>query len=288
MQKPQRVEILGVKFDDVTMNNALDFVKQMINDTQKHYIVTPNPEFVIKAQKDNSFLTILNNADLAIPDGIGILAAAKYLSKNFSSIPRPIRIFLSPIYGLLYVGFSTAFKQKNLDTLAERVTGTDLMINLCKLASQKGWSVYLLGGENGAVQQTRRVLTESFPNLHISGSSEQDPYLTTDKYQIPPSDLLFVAYGAPTQEKWITKHLNNLPVKVAMGVGGAFDFITGKQKRAPLFIQKLGLEWFWRLITQPKYRTGGTKKWRWKRQLAIIKFVYLVAIEGMKTKEKTG
>lgn len=252
-----KIDILGVKIDNVTMDEAVARVEGMLTDGRKHQIVTPNPEFVMLAQKDKEFRRILNEADLAIPDGIGLVWAGR---------------------------------------LRERVTGTDLMIKICERAAKKGWTVFLLGGEQGVGVEAAKILRRNFHGLKIVGVSEADPEedsfaaagktlnlpageagvsadLTLRVKEAVVSDFLFVAYGAPIQEKWIAKNLSKIPVKVAMGVGGAFDFIVGKQKRAPVFVRKLGLEWFWRLVKQP---------WRARRQLALFKFVALVFWQKLK------
>jgi len=240
-----KIDILGVRIDDVAMNEAIARVEVMLADDKKHQIVTPNPEFAMLAQKDEAFRQILNEADLAIPDGIGILAAAKYLAMGATSVP--ILRELQKIAQGFWVGFSLLFK--GIGGARERVTGTDLMLKLCERAAQKGWRVFLLGGDVDVAQAAAKCLLAQFPSLRIAGTSSADP---SSDFRLPTSDFLFVAYGAPKQEKWIAKNLTKIPVKVAMGVGGAFDFITGKQKRAPTFVQKLGLEWLWRLSRQPR------------------------------------
>ncbi len=201
----QHIDVLGVKISKVNYESATKMVEGFLADGKKHYIVTPNPEFIVLAQTDLEFRQILNQADLALPDGVGLRAGT-------------------------------------------RVTGTDLMIKLCGLAAKKGYSVFLLGGRNGVAEEAAKRLKKRFAKLNIVGTSEADPA------SVPSSsvDLLFVAYGAPKQEKWIAKHLPQIPVKVAMGVGGAFDFIAGKKKRAPKIFRRLGLEWFWRLIQEPR------------------------------------
>lgn len=225
-----KVNILGVLIDDVTMEEAVEKVREFLQDGRKYQIVTPNPEHIMLAQEDSEFRKILNEVDLAIPDGVGVVWASK--------------------------------------SLRERVTGTDLMLKVCELAAQEGYSVSFLGGQNGVVFDAAKVLQQKFPGLKIVWLVEDIPPSTL---YFPPSDLLFVAFGAPHQEKWIHQNLPHLPVKVAMGVGGAFDFVSGKIKRAPVFVQRSGLEWLWRLILQP---------WRIRRQLALFKFVRLVWREG--------
>jgi len=225
----QHIDILGVKISKVTYESAIKMVEGFLADGKKHYIVTPNPEFIVLAESDQDFRQILNQADLAIPDGVGL-------------------------------------------RVGERVTGTDLMIKLCGLAAEKGYSVFLLGGRNGVAKEAAKRLKERFVNLNIVGTYEGDP---SRNFQFSEIDLLFVAYGAPKQEKWIAKNLSKIPVRVAMGVGGAFDFIAGKKKRAPAVLRRLGLEWFWRLIQEPQ---------RFPRILnATIKFPLLVFLDKIKS-----
>lgn len=224
-----KVDILGVKVDNVTYEGALERIEQFLKDGRKHYIVTPNPEIVVLAQKNHELQEILNSADLAIPDGIGLIWAAKILGEH----------------------------------LKERVTGVDLMLKLCELAVKKRWKIGILGGRGDTIFRTAKVLSCKFPklNLRVFQNNKIDERL----------NVLFVAFGAPKQEKWIFSNLPKIPVRVAMGVGGAFEMITGIQKRAPKFIQNLGFEWLWRLILQP---------WRIKRQINLLVFIYLVFKES--------
>jgi len=227
----EKVDILGVKISKVDYGSAISIIEGFLTDGKKHYVVTPNPEFVVLAQKDEGFRQILNSADLAVPDGVGLLVGT-------------------------------------------RVTGTDLMLKLCELAARKSHSVFLLGGRDGVAEEAAKRLKAQFANLNIVGTYEGDP---TTNFQLPTSntDFLFVAYGAPKQEKWIAKNLPKIPVKVAMGVGGAFDFISGRKKRAPQTLRRMGLEWLWRLVQEPK---------RLPRILnATIKFPLLVFLHKLKT-----
>lgn len=130
------------------------------------------------------------------------------------------------------------------------IPGTDLMERLIALAAEKGFVVGLLGGMNGVAEQAAERLQKKYPRLKIDSSSP---------------DLLFVAFGHPKQEKWIAKNLSRFPVKVAMGVGGAFDYISGQVPRAPIRLRRIGLEWLFRLLLQP---------WRIKRQLKLLTFVW--------------
>lgn len=212
--------ILGVKIDDINMEEAISIVDGWLSKNGKHYIVTPNPEFLVTAEKNPQFKKILNEADLAIPDGIGL----------------------------------------RLGGVKNTVTGTDFMERLCKLASEKGYSVGLLGGKDGVADMAAINLLRKYPKLQIKCINDSAP-------RIPPADILFAAFGHPKQEYWINENLPKIPVKVAMGVGGAFDYISGKVPRAPIWMRDLGLEWLFRLIVQP---------WRIKRQLSILKYIWLL------------
>jgi len=232
------MEILGVRVDNLTMEEALEKIEGFLEDGQQHYIVTPNPEFLIEAQKDEEFRTILNQADLAMADGIGLIFASRFLG-------QPIK---------------------------ERVAGTDLMEQICQRASQKKWPVFLLGGEEGTAEKAAENLRKKYKGLEaqILGTVPKGQSLRRPA-------ILFVALGAPKQERWIVENLEKMPaIKLAMGVGGAFDFMAGRVRRAPKFLQASGLEWFWRGMLQP---------WRVRRiSKAVIKFPYLVIKSAKTTK----
>jgi len=228
-----KTEILGVKIDNLAMEEALRKVEGFLKDGQQHYIVTPNPEFLVLAQKDKKFKEILNLADLAIPDGMGLVLAARFLGQP----------------------------------LKQRVSGTDLMEKICQKAAQKKWPVFLLGGEEGIAEKVAENLRKKYLGSKIGTVPEIQSLQTRSVSE--RQSLLFVAFGAPKQEKWINENLKKMPsVKLVMGVGGAFDFMAGQVPRAPKFLRAIGLEWFWRFICQP---------WRIKRIFkAVIVFPYLV------------
>lgn len=220
-----KVDILGVKIDDINMTEALSVVERRVWQPGKHYIVTPNPEMVVAAQKDPVFKKILNDADLSIPDGIGLKLSGKV--KN---------------------------------TFA----GVDFMEELVSLAAEKGFTTGFLGGKDGVAKKCVECLLQKYPKLKTS-------FVGADtEAKIPPVDLLFVALGHIKQEKWIANNLDKIPVHIAMGVGGAFDYLSGSVSRAPKLIRRLGLEWLFRLIIQP---------WRIKRQLALVKYLWLLIAE---------
>ena len=215
-------DILGVKIDDVNMGEALGIAEKWIWNPGRHYVVTPNPEMIVAAQKDLEFKKILNDADLSIPDGAGLKLSGK---------------------------------------IKKTIAGTDFMEELVSLAAEKGFTTGFLGGGDGIAKQTAECLLKKYPKLKVffAGSDTET--------KIPPVDLLFVALGHIKQEKWIAENLEKIPVHVAMGVGGSFDYLSGNVPRAPKWMRDLGLEWLFRLIIQP---------WRVRRQLALFKYLWLI------------
>lgn len=261
--KFESVNILGVKVDKITLVQATDLAEGWLKGKNgKHYIVTPNPEFIMAAQKDSEFKDILNNADLAIPDGSRLGWASRVISEEdiFKKILL-FPLFLFPIKQLI-----------RFDTVA----GVDLMEALCKKASDYGFTTGFLGGKNGVAKKTAECLRKRYHKLKIKyaedgpGVDKNGDQISTpksNKYQKLKVDILFVGFGAVKQEKWIVKNLDKLPAEVAMGVGGAFDYLSGNVRRAPGWVRVLGLEWLFRLILQP---------WRIKRQLQLFNFVFLL------------
>lgn len=233
-----RVRILGVPIDNVTHEGMLARVAEFVAGNRTHQICTVNPEFVMTAQRDADFMAALNQADLCLADGIGILWAARRQGKP----------------------------------LQERVAGVDSVVRIAERSAQMGWRLYLLGAAPGVAEQTADILAERFPGLQIVGAYAGSPAPEEEsdviaRVNASGADVLFVAYGAPRQDKWITRNTMRLNVRVAMGVGGAFDFISGVARRAPRWIRRIGLEWLHRLIREP---------WRWRRQLALPRFAWAV------------
>jgi N-acetylglucosaminyldiphosphoundecaprenol N-acetyl-beta-D-mannosaminyltransferase len=218
------IKILDVKIDRVAMNEALAKIQAYLMVDEVHQIVTVNPEFIVAAQHDELFKRILNEADLNVPDGFGLQCAAWFLNKKID----------------------------------ERITGVDLTWEICKIAAEKGYSVYFLGAAEGVAQMAAGRIKMLYPNLKIAGtySGTPDEEGIVNRINEAKPDILLVAYGAPKQEKFIFNHKVALKVKLAIGVGGTLDYIAGIQPYAPAWMRKLGLEWLYRLLTQPK---------RWKR-----------------------
>ena len=237
---PPAATILGVNVHALTNAHTLALIESFIASGQPHQLCTVNPEFVVEAQHDEVFRQIINRATLALPDGIGLLKAAHFLKTT----PLP-----------------------------ERVPGSDLVVRLAELSHQKGYRIYFLGAQEGVAEQAVAKLKIHYPKLNAVGCHAGSPALEDNEsiaQRILPTrpDILLVAYGAPRQDKWIARNLERLHIPVCIGIGGSFDFIAGTAKRAPLWLQHLGLEWFHRLLTQPR---------RWRRIWnAVPHFSWLV------------
>lgn len=252
----KQVKILGIKFDVLTSEEVLKKISQLFEakHAEKKYIVTPNPEILLEAEKKSEFKQILNNAYISIPDGIGILWTSTFFEITKRNKSRLI-IFIKAIFSLLTLLFSPKFCRK---VFKERVTGVDLMQKIIKFSANKSIKIFLLGAREGIAEKVKKILEEKYQNLDVCGAFAGSPReidFEAIKQKIASSkpQILFVAYGAPSQELWIAKHLKELEsVKLAMGVGGAFDFIAGARKRAPLWMRYSGLEWLYRLIQEPK------------------------------------
>ena len=238
MVKSDQVVILGVPVDNVTEEEALARIEAFIENGRPHQVVTVNPEFIMAAQSDAKFFQVLKEADLSLPDGVGLLWAARFLGR----------------------------------LLSQRLAGVDTVRRIASLAAEREYRLFLLGAAEGVAEATAVRLEEKNPGLKVAGTyaGSPDPKEEEEVIEMVRAarpQVLLVAYGAPQQDLWIHRHLGRLGVPMVMGVGGAFDFISGKAKRAPGWMQRLGLEWLHRLLHEP---------WRWRRMLALPKFVWLV------------
>lgn len=238
----KKTHVLGVPFDAVTMEQAVAKAKKMLTEEGQHFICTPNPEIVMEARKDKELMNILHEADMVIPDGIGVVWASKYSETR----------------------------------LTERVAGYDLTQNLMAELAATGQTFYFFGGAPGVASAAARMMMKKYPGLKVVGvhngyfDEKEEKKIIQDIKTKSPS-ILLVGLGAPKQEKWIYDNIRLVGAKVAIGVGGSFDVMAGNVKRAPKIFRKLGLEWFYRLITQPT---------RWRRMMRLPKF----ALTVLKTK----
>jgi len=274
----ETLEILGIRFDKVTLGEATKKALESAKSKNQSYIATPNPEFLLEARKNPAFAKVLNNSKLNIPDGTGILWATKYLDITKKNSSKTLKIF-KWIYSLLLVPFSPKSIRK---ILKERVTGVDLMENICKHSNENNLKIYLLGAKEGTAEKTKEILEKKYPGIEVVGTfggtpSQEGEKEIVEKVIKSQAQILFVAYGAPNQELWISRNLHKMPnVKLAIGVGGSFNFIAGIRKRAPKIIQRLGFEWIYRLLQEPS---------RIKRIYnATIKFSTTILKESFKNK----
>ena len=242
----QRLAILGVEIDCVDFALTLDLIDAWVMQRRAasdappacRQICTVNPEFIVDARRDPAFARVLADADLCVPDGAGVLWAARRMGQP----------------------------------LHERVTGSDGIYRICARAAARGWRVYLLGAAPGVAEQAAAVLLDRYPGLIVAGCYAGSPADAEwpdicARLNAAAPDILFIAYGHPRQDFWIDQHRAELPAAVAIGVGGAFDFVAGVAQRAPVWMQRRNLEWLHRLITQP---------WRWRRMLKLPVFAGLV------------
>ena len=232
------VDILGVPVSRAGIGGAVEKIEKMLEDGRFHYVFTPNSEILMQAYQDPGFSDILKSADLLTADGIGVVYAAK--------------IFGQPI--------------------AERAAGYDISKELMRVMAEKGQTLYLFGSAPGIAEKAKENLLREYPALKILGlhngffDQAEEEKLIEEINALRPN-LLFVCLGAPKQEKWIYAHRGQLKAGVAIGLGGCLDVYAGNVKRAPDIFIKLGLEWFYRLVKEPK---------RFFRMLALPKFMWTV------------
>lgn len=232
----ETVDFSGLKVDNVTLAEAVAKVESLIAAGQPSLVVTPNPEMIVAAQDDLELRDLINGAALRVPDGISMVVVKKILG----------------------------------DPLKERVSGIDLMQQLLVVSAQKGYKVFFLGSAPGVADAAAAKARELNPGLEVVGTSDgyfKDEAALRAKIIAAKPDILFVGLGAGRQEKWLAANQTLLGVPVGMGIGGSLDAISGKVKRAPVLVQKLYIEWLYRLLQQP---------WRWRRQIALIKFLLLM------------
>ncbi len=252
-----RIKLFQVGIDQVDNQKTIQKIEEFIISKKPHQIVTPDTLAVLRARKDPEYHAILKSADLVTPDGAGILWAATTLN-----YPLP-----------------------------ERVTGIDIIHNICRLAAKKGYSLYLLGSYPEVASETALNLTKKYPGIKIAGTHhgyfscedsqncedvkngnsvrDKKEEEIIDEIKENKPDILLVGMGVPKQEKWINKNLEKLDVPVCIGVGGSFDVLSGRIPRAPLWMQRHGMEWIYRSIKQPN---------RAFRVLALFYFIWLVIV----------
>ncbi len=223
-----KTDIFGVLFDNYTISEAIEKAIASLDNNKPFVIATPNPEIVEVARKDNEYRNILNSSDIVTPDGIGIVYASKFLRGN----------------------------------IKERAAGFDIVCGIIEELNKRDGSVFLFGSKPGVAEDAANNLKNKYPNLKIAGC--RNGYFKEDsdiieEIQNASPDLLLVCLGAPKQEKWIFKNKDILNAKILVGAGGTLDVLAGNVKRAPDIFIKLGMEWFYRLVKEPK-RIGRMAK----------------------------
>lgn len=239
----EKVSIFGVEIHNTTLEEATELVKEYLKGDILKTICTPNTEIVMAAKEDPTLKELINQFDFIIPDGIGLIYGSKMKKKP----------------------------------LKERVTGFDLSMKLLEIAQEKGYSVFLIGGKEGVAKKASENIVKKYSNIKIAGyhngyfkgshngyNNHIEEIKIIDMINNSKPDIIFVGLGFPKQEIWIAENRSRIHGKVIIGNGGTMDIISGNAKRAPEVFQKLGLEWFYRLMKEPS---------RIRRQVALPKFI---------------
>lgn len=237
-----KIDVMGVAYDNVTMEEAIAQARTLLQQSGTHYCVTPNAEMAYEAMHDERFRALLNGAALTLPDGAGVVLGAKLLK--------------------------TPLKQK--------VAGVEFAENLLGLLEETGGSLYLLGGKPGIGELAAKNMLEKHPKLRIVGIQDgyfQEEAAVVQQIHDANADVLFVCLGSPKQEWFMKNHLQELNVRLMIGLGGTLDSFAGTVKRAPRWMIRLQLEWLYRLIKEPK---------RFKRMLRLPKFIWAAFRERRK------
>lgn len=248
--KMRKINIMGTRINNVTMDEAVDLCKKNINDNKKFVIFTPNTEFIMMAYKDTEFKELLSKSDINIPDGVGLIYASKIKKKP----------------------------------LKEKVAGYDLSFNLLKLADENNLKLYIVGGKPGVAEKAALKINEKYPKVNVVGTHDgyfkgthlgmpghEEELKVIEEINSKSPDILFVGFGAKKQEQWILTNKDKLNCKIFIGNGGTIDGIAGNVKRAPDIFIKLGLEWFYRLMKEPS---------RIKRQMLLPQFMLKIIFGG--------
>jgi N-acetylglucosaminyldiphosphoundecaprenol N-acetyl-beta-D-mannosaminyltransferase len=239
----RELQILGVRIDDVDTDEMLSALARFVDEGGPHQVSTVNTEFLMAARRDPEFAAVLSQSALNVPDSAGVLWAARWLG-------HPLR---------------------------ERVTGSDSIYRIAQLCAARTFRLYLLGAAPGVAGQVAQRLEARYPGLLVCGA-ESGSYAPAYEDEIAAriraarADVLLVAYPSVPQEKWIARNLDKTGAAAGIGVGAAFDFVAGVQRRAPTWMRRLGLEWLYRLLGEPR---------RWRRMLALPHAAWLVFLQGL-------
>jgi N-acetylglucosaminyldiphosphoundecaprenol N-acetyl-beta-D-mannosaminyltransferase len=236
-----KARVLGVRVDCMDMGAALAEIERLVEHGGHHLVATVNPEFVMRAQQDREFARVLESADLCLADGVGVVWAAR----------------------------------RQGCAISEPVPGVDLIAPLAAMCARRGFRLFLLGAEPGVAADLASRLQAEHPGLQVAshpGSTDRSSDAETLKMiRAHGAHVLLVAFGAPKQELWIDRLKDELNVSVAIGVGGAFDYLAGRVPRAPVWMRRAGLEWLHRLVRQP---------WRARRMVVLPAYAFKVLSAG--------
>ena len=247
-------EILGIKFDLINPQMVLHTIEKWRSNSEKHYITFTNPHSVLLCHRDNEMKMATTNAGLVLPDGIGIILAARIL-------------------GYSHFG---------------RISGPDMMLRLCDWGRKLGYRHFFYGGSENVANTLAKKLSDTYPGLNVVGTYcppfkhviEQEEAETINKINETNPDIVWIGLGAPKQEKWMAEHLGQIEATVMIGVGGAFDFHSGNIKRSPVWFRKNGLEWAYRFAQDPRRM--------WRRNFDSPLFLSKVIHQLFTMKQKNG
>jgi N-acetylglucosaminyldiphosphoundecaprenol N-acetyl-beta-D-mannosaminyltransferase len=239
----KKVTILGVPFINTNRKDFVALLKKRMKSEKKTFVITANPEIIMKAKVDPEYMDIIHQATYVTADGIGVVKAAQLLN----------------------------------EPLPERVAGFDTMMDLLEVANQERFRIYLLGATQSVLERVMARLAAEYPNVEIIGAHNgffdwEDESIAREIRELEP-DLVFVALGVPKQEQWIARHFDSFEKGIFMGLGGSFDILAGEVPRAPEAWQRMNVEWLYRLVNQPS---------RWRRMLALPHFAWKVLIQRLK------
>jgi len=275
MTRGRRVTILGVEVDmDYSIEDVMEKIEKVFLSEGNHYICTTNPEFIMAAQKDSFFKNMINNADMSLADGSGVVMADYYIKRMKDVLlPKAVRFLMGLVVGIQTAIYSFLAPSK----FSPKVTGVKLSEEIFRLSAKKGYSVFLLGGmprnlfgsvsykgSKDVASAAADYARKKYPGANIIGATSKFSYKESDDGEsiryiqqcmkdnnIECLDFLLVAYGQKNQEAWIVRNMKKIPCRLGVGVGGTFDYLSGVSKMPSDKLTKMNLEWLFRLFTQP-------------------------------------
>lgn len=248
--------LAGLTIASVRKTELLDLIERRAGAGQQTVLTTPYSEFLYHCLKDQRLARLLNEADIAVPDGIGLFWAARFFegppAQNGPLWRKIVGGWARAVSLLLAVAFRPGYIRS---AFLEKIPGSELVWDIAALAERRGWSVFLLGGYGDTPERAAQALRRRHPKLKIAGTSNRDAADggAASAVARASADIVLVAFGPFKQERWILKHRQELPTaKLLVGLGGTFDYLAGVRWEPPRFLRSWGIEWLWRLLTQPR------------------------------------